>query len=91
MRTNRASWKDGQSEVRTKISDHDYDQLAQLAEREGVTIYRLTRELLLSALAQRGRPLDGRPRSERVAADLGTPEGRGAKRLRADPEAPPAP
>lgn len=91
MRTNRASWRDAQSEVRTKISDHDYDQLAQLAEREGVTIYRLARELLLSALAQRGRPLDGRPRSERAAADLGTPEGRGAKRLRAEAGTPPSP
>lgn len=79
MRTNRASWRDAQSEVRTKISDHDYNQLAQLAEREGVTIYRMTRELLLSALAQRGRPLDGRPRSELGEADLGTPEGRGIR------------
>ena len=47
----RASPWDRQAEVRTKISDAEYEKLEALAEKHGCSVYEMTRELLRAALA----------------------------------------
>lgn len=76
MRYNRASPKDAQSEVRTKVADEVYTRLAELADAEGVTLYEMTRRLLLIALAKQEPHNDGNPKSEPAGADFGTIRGR---------------
>lgn len=82
----RASPKDAQSEVRTKVSDSVYTRLAEIAEEEGVTLYEITRRLLLSALAERAPLLEGPPKSEPGGADFG--KVRGGKGTDHSPPAP---
>ena len=71
----RASPKDAQSEVRTKVSDEIYTRLAELAEKEGVTLYEMTRRLLLSALAKQEPLCEGHPKSGAEGPDFGTVRG----------------
>lgn len=86
MRYYRASPKDAQSELRTKVSDSVYTRLAELAEERGITLYQITRELLLSALAKQEPPHGGHPKSEPSGADFG--KVRGAKVADHTPPAP---
>ena len=74
MRWNRASPKDAQSEVRTKISDAAYTQLVELAAARGSTVYKTARDLLLYALAKQALPCDGHPKSTETG-DFGTVRG----------------
>lgn len=46
----RASFKDRQAEVRTKIADQDADRLEALAKRWGVSEYEAARRLILAGL-----------------------------------------
>lgn len=71
----RASPRDHQSELRTKVSDDIYTILVDLADAEGVTLYEMTRRLVLSALAERAPLLNGRPKSDGKASDFGTVRG----------------
>lgn len=83
---NRASPKDKQSEVRTKVSDDVYTRLAQMADAESVSLYEMARRLLLSALAEQGPPIEGPPKSEPAGDDFGTVRG-----SHASDHTPPAP
>jgi hypothetical protein len=78
MRYNRASPKDAQSEIRTKVSDSVYTRLADMADAEGVSLYEMTRRLLLSALAEQEPPCGGNPKSEPEGADFGKVRGQKA-------------
>ncbi len=80
-----ASPRDAQSELRTKVSDGVYTRLAEIAEEEGVTLYEITRRLLLSALAERAPLHDGPPKSDPEGADFGKVRG-----SREPPQDPPA-
>lgn len=79
MRWYRASPKDRQSEVRTKISDAQYTALCEIAEREGTTVYQIARGmivqgLLIYASAERSQPHTGHPKSTE-AGDFGKVRG----------------
>lgn len=47
----RASEKDHQAELRTKVPDDAFDQVARLAAAEGVTMYAMVRKLITWALS----------------------------------------
>lgn len=91
MRWNRASPKDRQSEIRTKISDQQYTDLCEIAEREGVTVYRLARAmieqcLMIYASAERSQPHTGHPKSTETG-DFGKVRGQ-ARPLEAESPTP---
>ena len=50
MAARRASIKDRQSQVRTKISDEEYDRLERLAELWGMSVYKAARYLIREGL-----------------------------------------
>lgn len=72
----RASWKDAQTEVRTKLPDADYDALEAWAQERGVSVYRAARALILAALYGREQRLYRRSTAEPLRA----PASRGADR-----------
>lgn len=73
----RASHRDQQAEIRTKISDQQFDDLQEMADQLGLTIYAVARWLIIDGLSRHGRTPgaapDCRVQSEgaRDGADVG--------------------
>lgn len=55
----RASEKDHQAELRTKVPDEAFDQVERMAAAEGVSMYVMTRELISWALSNYPSRSDG--------------------------------
>jgi len=47
----RASDKDHQSELRTKVNDEEFDTVREMAAEAGVTMYEMTRRLIRYGIA----------------------------------------
>lgn len=52
MLYNRASPKDRQSEIRTKVPDRAYTELVVISQKAGKTVYQTAREFILAGLAK---------------------------------------
>lgn len=74
----RASWKDAQTEVRTKLPDADFDALAAWAQERGVSVYQAARALILAALYGRELRLYRRSTAEPLRAPASRDADRGA-------------
>lgn len=70
----RASWKDQQTEVRTKLQDPDFDRLDSYAAARDLTIYQATRRLILDALARSERGDDAEGVAGSRDQDAGAPD-----------------
>lgn len=85
----RASPWDRQAEVRTKISDAEFEKLEALAERHGCSAYEMARELIRTALALASREPAGASVADGDPVGTADPQGArlGATKVRAPGQA----